>query len=218
MRPDPGKAGSSSHESCLELLPWYLNETLDASERLAVEAHLEDCAECRDEVVFLETLQSSARVVNQPPIRDRFDEVMARIESSKIVAFRASPPVRWLVAGQAAAIFALLAMLLWPAAGDPPGSYRTSSDDLSSAQLIDAAVLRVVFDERATEVDIRGLLESIDAQIVAGPNTAGAYTLHVGGDAVEDRARAKLLERLRGDPLIRFAEAVVVAPSPQPGD
>jgi hypothetical protein len=65
---------------------------------------------------------------------------------------------------------------------------------------------------------MRSLLESIDAQIVAGPNTAGAYTLRVGGEAVESRARAKLLERLRGDPLIRFAEAVAVAPSPQLGD
>ena len=218
MRPDAGKTGSPSHENCLQLLPWYLNKTLDASERLAVEAHLEDCAACRDEVVFLETVQSSARVVNQPPIRDRFDEVMARIDSSKIVSFRPSPLVHWLVAGQAAAIFTLLAILLWPAASAPSGSYQTSSDDLSSAKLTDAVVLRVVFDERATEVEMRGLLESIDAQIVAGPNTAGAYTLQVGGEAVEDRARAKLLERLRGDPLIRFAEAVVVAPFPQLGD
>ncbi len=218
MCPDPGKPGSPSHENCLELLPWYLNQTLDASERLAVEAHLEDCAACRDEVVFLETLQSSARIVNQPPIRDRLDEVMARIDSSKVVAFRASPLVRWLVAGQAAAIFTLLAILLWPAAGNPSGSYQTSSDDLSRAKPTDAVVLRVVFDERATEVAMRGLLESFDAQIVAGPNTAGAYTLHVGEEAVEDRARAKLLERLRGDPLIRFAEAVAVAPSPRHGD
>lgn len=218
MRPDPGNPPSPSHEDCQELLPWYLNQTLDASERLAVEAHLEDCAPCRDEVVFLESLQSSARVVNQPPIHDRFDEVLARIASYKIVAFRASPRVRWLLVGQAAAIFTLLAMLLWPAANSPPGSYRTSSDDLGSAKPADAIVLRVVFAERATEVDMRGLLESIDAQIVAGPNTAGAYTLRAGGEAVEGRARANLLDRLRGDPLIRFAEAVVVAPSPQLGE
>ncbi len=217
MCPDPGIPQSPSHQNCTELLPWYLNQTLDASERLAVEAHLEDCAGCRDEVVFLETLQSSARVVNQPPIRDRFDEVLARIDSPKIVALRASPLVRWLVVGQAAAIVALLAILLWPGSNSAPGSYQTLSD-LGRAEPTDAVVLRVVFDERATEVDLRGLLESIDAQIVAGPNTAGAYTLRVGGEAVEDRAREKLLERLRGDPLIRFAESVVATPSPQRGN
>ena len=217
MCADPGIPQRPSHQDCMQLLPWYLNQTLDASERLAVEAHLEHCAECRDEVVFLETLQGSAQVVSQPPIRDRFDKVLARIDSSKTVAIRASPLVRWLVVGQAAAIVALLAILLLPAANRAPGGYQTLSD-LGRAEPADAVVLRVLFDERATEVDLRGLLESIDAQIVAGPNTVGAFTLRVGGDAVEGRARAKLLDRLRGDPLIRFAESVVVAPSPQPGD
>ena len=212
MCPDPGIPQSPSHETCFELLPWYLNQTLDASEHQAVEAHLVDCAACRDEVVFLEELQSSARVVTPPPIGGRFDEVLSRIESPRIVSIRASPLVRWLVVGQAAAIVALMAVLLWSVADSPPDSFRTLSD-LGRAEPTDAVVLRVVFDERATEIDLRGLLESIDAQIVAGPNTAGAYTLRLGGEAVEGRAAAKLLERLRGDPLVRFAESVVVAPS-----
>lgn len=217
MCPDPGIPQSRSHEDCFELLPWYLNQTLDASEHRAVEAHLEDCAACRNEAVFLEELQSSARVVTQPPVRDRLDEVLSRIGSPKIVAIRASPPVRWLVVGQAAAIVALLAILLWPVADAPSGGYQTLSD-LGRAEATDAVLLRVVFDERATEVDLRGLLESIDAQIVAGPNTAGAYTLRVGGSAVDGRAPAKLLERLRGDPLVRFAEPVVVSPMTRLGD
>jgi hypothetical protein len=178
----------------MELLPWYLNQTLEASERQAVEVHLEKCARCRDEVGFLETVQSSAR-----------------IDRPKLVAIRASPLVRWLVVGQAAAIAALLAVLLWPAASGAPGSYQTMSDR-GRAEPTDAVVLRVMFDEQATEVELRVLLESIDAQIVAGPNSAGAYTLRLGREAVEGRTLTNLLERLRGDPLIRFAESVVVAP------
>ena len=213
MCPDPGLSQGPSHQDCMELLPWYLNQTLDASERLAVEAHLKECAGCRDEVAFLETLQSSARVVNRPPIRDRFDEVLARIDRPKVVAIRSSQLVRWLVIGEAAAVVALLAILLWTVTASPPGSYQTLSD-LGSAEPTDAVVLRVVFDERITEVDLRGLLESINAQIVAGPNRAGAYTLRVGGEGLEGKAPAKLLERLRGEPFVRFAESVVVAPSP----
>ena len=217
MCPDPATPRSPSHVNCLELLPWYLNQTLDASERLAVEAHLEACARCRDEVGFLEAVQSSARVVNHPPIRDRFDELLARIDRPKVVAIRASPLVRWLVVGQAAAIVALLAILLWPAANSDSGGYQTMSDR-GIAEPTDAVVLWVMFDERATEADMRALLESIDAQIVAGPNTAGAYALRVGGVPVEVRAQAEILERLRGDPLIRFAEAVAVDPPPRLGD
>lgn len=216
MCPDSASPRTPSHESCLELLPWYLNQTLDASERLAVETHLEDCSACRSEVVLLETLQSSVRAMEPPPIRDRFNEVLARAASSRIRAFRASPLVRWLVVGQAAAIATLLAILLWPTATTRPGSYQT----LSNAGNVEPsdAVLRVVFDERATDLDVRALLESIDAQIVAGPNTAGAYSLRIVGRPVDDRERTKLLERLRGDPLVRFAEAMRGAPSPEPED
>ena len=216
MRLDPGRPRRPSHESCQDLLPWYLNQTLDASESRAVEDHLEGCAACREEVVFLEALQTAARASEPPPIRDRFDEVVARVDRS-VFGIRVSPLVRWLVVGQAAAIAALLAALLWPAAGNPPaGGYQTLSDPASAAPT--HLALRLVFDERATEVEMRRLLESIGAQIVAGPNTVGAYTVRVDGDAAEAAGRAELLQRLRGEPLIRFAEAVSAPPVPQLGD
>lgn len=39
-----------------ELLPWYVNGTLDARARAAVEAHLHDCAVCRQQVAGLQAL------------------------------------------------------------------------------------------------------------------------------------------------------------------
>ena len=215
MRPDPGNPRRPFHERCQELLPWYLNQTLDASESRAVEDHLEECAACRDEVAFLEGVQTAAQATEPPPIRDRFDEVLARVDGSAFPTIRASPLVRWLVVGQAASIAALLAILLWPAGDRLAGSYQTLSDPGSAEPMHPA--LRLVFDEQATEVEMRGLLESIDAQIVGGPNTAGAYTVRVDPDAAEARGRAQLLERLRDDPLIRLAEAVA-PPSPQRRD
>ena len=37
----------SPHEQAQQLLPWYINGTLEADERAMVEAHLSDCADCR---------------------------------------------------------------------------------------------------------------------------------------------------------------------------
>src|SRR5579863_641843 len=37
----------SPHEQTQELLPWYINGTLDAGETAVVDAHLPECAECR---------------------------------------------------------------------------------------------------------------------------------------------------------------------------
>ncbi|HEX7848650.1 MAG TPA: zf-HC2 domain-containing protein, partial [Sphingomonas sp.] len=37
----------SPHEQVRQLLPWYINGTLEAGEMATVEAHLADCADCR---------------------------------------------------------------------------------------------------------------------------------------------------------------------------
>src|SRR5205085_9113021 len=48
-----------THREAIEVLPWYVNATLEAGERRAVEEHLKDCAECRQEVLELRAIQSA---------------------------------------------------------------------------------------------------------------------------------------------------------------
>ena len=38
---------STIHEKTVELIPWYVNGTLQAEERRAVEQHLSECLPCR---------------------------------------------------------------------------------------------------------------------------------------------------------------------------
>ncbi len=52
--------GRDRHEAIQELLPWYLNDTLEADEHERVERHLQSCAECRDELEDLKGLQFAA--------------------------------------------------------------------------------------------------------------------------------------------------------------
>ena len=49
--PDP-TIPEQPHDEAEELLPWYVTGQLDATERERVEAHLADCASCRDEFVL----------------------------------------------------------------------------------------------------------------------------------------------------------------------
>ena len=44
-----------------ELLPWYVNGTLEAPERAEFESHLNACAECRDEMSIIEKLHADLR-------------------------------------------------------------------------------------------------------------------------------------------------------------
>jgi hypothetical protein len=44
-----------------QLLPWYVNGTLDAEERASFEAHLPECRACRDEMSVIEELRKELR-------------------------------------------------------------------------------------------------------------------------------------------------------------
>ncbi len=54
------------HKQTQTLLPWYANGTLDADEVAVVEAHLSECAECRDE------LKSEQALGQTEPLASRF--------------------------------------------------------------------------------------------------------------------------------------------------
>jgi anti-sigma factor RsiW len=49
----------SPHEQAQQLLPWYVNGTLEADEAALVEAHLAECAECRADLAAEQASTSS---------------------------------------------------------------------------------------------------------------------------------------------------------------
>src|SRR5690554_6131177 len=51
----------STSEHPDELLPWYVNGSLEPQLRAQVEEHLQSCARCRAEVAFLETVRKGIR-------------------------------------------------------------------------------------------------------------------------------------------------------------
>ncbi len=69
-------APTESHERTRELLPWLLNGSLEDSERKAVEEHLADCAECRDELIAT---------------RDAFEVYSAHLPPEVVMAYAEDP-------------------------------------------------------------------------------------------------------------------------------
>lgn len=221
------------HQDVWELLPWYVNGTLDSDERRAVEAHVERCGLCRSELAASQELASAVRqAADVPPAaEERLDHLLGRLDRPASSASPAAPPpavaargsarlpsaVRWALALQAAAILALalglgylLALPDAPAAAAAPGApaFRTLAAPPAAASP-DLAV-RVVFSPSASERELRHLLLAVGARLEDGPSPAGVYTLEVAGG--EDAAAAAL-ERLRRDPLVELAEPVVVVAS-----
>ena len=76
----PGE-GRDRHEAIGELLPWYLNDTLEADEHERVERHLQSCAECRDELEELKGLQFAALLAPESSREGLYEGMLERIHS-----------------------------------------------------------------------------------------------------------------------------------------
>jgi anti-sigma factor RsiW len=91
------------HRQAWDRIPWIVNGTLPQSERLAVEAHLETCADCREELEFQRRLAVSMATCNSPDIdpqvswqrlRQRIDASAPTPDTSAPPAVRAPPATR----------------------------------------------------------------------------------------------------------------------------
>jgi hypothetical protein len=199
-----------SHRDAVEVLPWFLNGTLDGLERARVESHLAECIACRQELEDLRHLQVLARREDpEPAVTRAMSRLQVRIDQleSGALAARWSRAVsrHWKAVplwGQAAALvqvvlLALLVAFLLDRA--PAQYYRTLSSP--SASVAGHGELVVVFEPARPEREIRRLLLRLHARIVDGPSPEGAYTLDVAaGD------RSMVLAQLRREAIVIFAE------------
>lgn len=77
--------------------------------------------------------------------------------------------------------------------------------------------IRVIFASGATAGSIGQLLEALPARVIAGPDSAGVYTVQLLG-AADDSDRQIAILRLRERSDVIFAEASRPIPAKQPGE
>lgn len=219
-------ARETVHEAAT-LLPWYLNGTLAPAESRAVEDHLATCVGCREEAERGRALRGvvAATVDARPaPPSNLFALVLSRIEHSKAASARvASVKTPWwgrvaagvfeFVPARLAPAAALVVIILQFGALAVLGTmtYRaprhpeviTQSGPDGRRPSAGTVRLRIAFDDKAPEREIRGLLQRLDARIVDGPTAAGFYIV----EAPATTAAGRAIDDLRGrTDLIRYAE------------
>jgi anti-sigma factor RsiW len=185
------KFEGSVHAEADRLLPWYINGTLDEGERVQVEQHLAECAQCQREATWLRTLQNGFAEqalkdhtfsTGRRPRRKAETPVSAR--SAWSTQRRRGRWLSWLAGVQAAVILVLGAIVFWP----QHATYRTLSAPDDRGPL-----LVVAFDPHISEAQMRELIRAQDARIVGGPTEGGAYVLRVP-DGHEAATRKALLQ------------------------
>lgn len=195
----------SNHEQCWELIPWIVNGRASDAEERSVLAHVEGCAECRDELDRHRQLQKHMRgsddVIAAPNASWQKLQAQIDVQSAPAVvkAYRIRRP--WLVAAlwiQLVAIATLAGALFRSSAPTDP-VYTT----LSTVETPDRrAAVRVVFAPEAPLNRINQLLRSVGCDIIDGPSEAGVYTLATAAD----KDVQQIITQLRGHSEVLFAE------------
>jgi len=198
----------SPHEQAQQLLPWYVNGTLDADEAAMVEAHLAECAECRADLAAERVL---AREVAALPIdvEHAWSMLSERIDAAGPPRRLAEPipflhrkvAIGWALGGPLAAAAAVaFAVAVVPGAPSPVGeTYRA----LGSAPTVAPGNALVMFRPDTRDSDLRAALTKAGARVVDGPTASGAYVVRI---APANRAQA--LDGLRAMPQIVLAEPI----------
>lgn len=213
------------HNEVTNLLAWYVNATLDAPGQARVEAHLKECAVCREDVELerriYRGIADDAAVEYMPAtslkrLRSRLDGVAPPAPEATPIAAGASRALAgrraftWQTAMAAsAAVMAVAVSFIaadhWTdrASRRAYGEYHVVTQNRIKAP---QEVIRAVFAPDITLTDLKKLLDESQLRIVEGPSEAGVYALASSSGTPVDVS----LARLRAHDTVRFAESTQV--------
>jgi hypothetical protein len=215
---DPKASPPDLHPAAL-LMPWYASGTLPERERLEVEDHLRTCAACRAELESVGVFRQRARALfeDQPiPERRMFETVMSRVQQDASARPRSArdlparpglldallQPLRVLMRPTWAPAVAVVLIVLQAGALAWLSYERSHAPPPVTSRGIEpaAARIRIVFNPRATEQDIRTALQTLGGRIVDGPSADGAYVIQL--PAIPPPVLSQRLRVLREHPAL----------------
>lgn len=215
------------HERLEAMLPWYVNGTLDERGRAEVEAHLQHCGTCREEVLLHQRIAEHVRLGRQvhPAPLASLDRLMERIE-----AHDASHVRRWrqqlgkwvmgralerAVIAQAVTIILLVLTVAWLVTRpEPAAEYRTLGAP-AETHAPAAPRLQLQLQDTVTAAQVERLLHEVGGRIVHGPSPRGVYIIALGVSAAGgERTAAEIAAWLGAQPGVLRA-TVDVDPEPR---
>ena len=216
---------SPNHQQCWELLPWYVNNTLEEVQCNEVAEHVKTCLTCLREINLIQNMGHAIRETEPFSFSQQtgLERLRMRIQAEKPQLHKqtsawiepwsslrnltnnirkAHPFVQRTLVAQSMIIAVALGIIFWPTPQENRLPFITLSDPVITTKYRGPAI-RVVFSDEATEGTIRKILLECHAQIISGPSPFGVYTIIV------EESRIDILKELRSYEEVQFAESAL---------
>jgi hypothetical protein len=225
------------HRAVFPVLDDYALGLLDTAAHEEAARHIAACPACREELASIRAISAAFDVRPEQqwqPAAGHFDQLMAMVDEheqqephvaaaapprppkpafmSRLRAYFMESPaaLRWTLGLETFAIAGLAVALVLPRMHLEP-SRQANFETLTSVEpATDRSGfprLHVVFAEDMLESELRGLLESVGGQIVAGPSAVKVYTVELAQSA----NASATVQALRANPKVKLAEPVVTS-------
>lgn len=202
---------TARHDSVTELLPWYVNDTLDMSERDLVREHIDNCDDCRDNVELLSQVQRAVRTESPAPLvpAPRTAELLAALDGrgrSQALGSR----WQWFAAASVVIFVGVTTLLIWP--HDEGVDVPTRFETATSTSIIESInyVVELRFASGVGAEARMAFFDAIDGRDTAQSINESTYrvTLALGSLSLADLE--DYIEDIESRPEISTAEVVAV--------
>jgi len=169
-----------------ELLPFYVNTTLNAQDHEWISAYMAAHSESNQELTFVNFLRDTTRSTESSiPESQRLDRLLRQWKKSQPAPSFLQKTMRWLQERVRIPVPAIaLASIMIVGQAVVIGSFLTGQSDevtyrSERPECVATPRIRVVFNPEAKHVDILLILRSMEATIQNGPTETGALWLSV---------------------------------------
>lgn len=202
---------TTCHDAVTELLPWYVNDTLDDAERSLVREHIGICGDCREDVELLSRVERAVRNESPAPLvpAPRTEKLLAALDMH---GRRRTPNNhwRWLAAASIVAIVGLTSMLVWQRNDGIKSPTRFETATSAPATNAINYVVEIQFAGGVSAESRMAFFDSLETRDTVRPANNGAYrvTLALGSMSLTDLENT--IQVIESRPEISTAEVVAV--------
>lgn len=216
-------SSKTEHQKVWDLLPWYINRTLDSAEKETVHNHVRTCIACRIELnqqqLIFEKMtqpdwvrqvsqvsfnQLKNRIAKRPQIYV-ISQQEKRIEKLPALSDRGVSFLKHAALAASIVMFALPFMLSSSIDQQKFGNeYRTLASAPAGKQSYN--ILRIVFADPLSSEKINAILDSVSGEILSGPSDNGVYEVRIGGHQSSLQVVKAAIMQLKNNQEVVFAE------------